>query len=61
MNKVRNKSFTQAMRWGKMYSRYSLEYHHHNLLLVENVNVWGVSKYHDFFVKDQSKWPIAKI
>jgi hypothetical protein len=43
------------------YSRYSLEYHHHNPLLEENVNVWGVSKYHDFFVKGQSKWPIAKI
>jgi hypothetical protein len=49
------------MRWGRMYSRYSLEYHHHNLLLVENANVLGVSKYHYFFVKDQSKWPIAKI
>ncbi len=33
------------------YSRYSLEYHQHNPLLVENVNAWGVSKYYDFFVK----------
>jgi hypothetical protein len=43
------------------YSRYFLEYHHHNPLLEENVNVWGASKYHDFFVKGQSKWRIAKI
>jgi hypothetical protein len=28
--------------------------------LVENVNVWGVSKYHDFFVNNQSKWLIIK-
>jgi hypothetical protein len=55
MNKVRNKSFTQAMRWGRMYSRYFLEYHHHNFLLVENVNVWRVSKYHDFFCEGPIK------
>jgi hypothetical protein len=26
------------------------------LIFVKNANVWGVTKYHDFFKKDQSKW-----
>ncbi len=37
------------------YSRYSLEYHQHNPLFVENVNAWGVSKYYDFFVKGATR------
>jgi hypothetical protein len=33
---------------------------HHSLILVKNANVWGISKYHDFFVKGKLKWRIAK-
>ncbi len=32
---------------------------HHSFILVKNANVWGISKYHDFFVKGKLKWPIA--
>jgi len=34
---------------------YLFEQHHHSPILIKNANVWGVSKYHDFFCKGPTK------
>jgi len=34
---------------------YLFEQHHHSPILIKNANVWGVSKYHDFFCKGPIK------
>jgi hypothetical protein len=34
--------------------------HYHNPILVENASFGEYKKHHDFFVRGQSKWPIAK-
>jgi hypothetical protein len=57
MNKFRNKSSTQAMKQSKMCVQ---NIPHSRTILVQNVNVWGVWKYHDIFVKGQSKWSIPQ-
>jgi hypothetical protein len=43
-----------------MHSKYSLKYHKHSPTLVENANVWGVSKYHDFLWRANQSGPLQK-
>ncbi len=48
INKVKNTSPTQAMKWDKMCIQDFFEI---APSLAENANVWAVSKYHDFYKK----------
>jgi hypothetical protein len=57
MNKFGNKSSIQAMKWGKMCIQ-NIPWR--SQVLLENANVWGISKYYDFLWRINQSGPLQK-